>query len=71
MEGHLWHHDDPTHFSVDQLPPQKRKLLMVLLDQYFSAGFSDPGIEGAFRYEEVKKLAKKYPDQFSLNYRDK
>jgi hypothetical protein len=47
MHGIIDHHDDPTHFDLDQLSRAKRKLFRLLVYRYFEAGFANPGMHPA------------------------
>ena len=67
MHDYIDHHDDPFGFTIDELTPEQRALFIVLIDKYFAAGFSDPGMGHWLvgGYEEFYKLVRKYPAGFS------
>ncbi len=44
MHGHIDHHEDATHFAVDQLSEIQRETLVEVAARYLRAGFPDPGI---------------------------
>lgn len=46
MHGYIDHHDDPTHFSVEQLSTAQLDSLVEVVVAYLRAGFPDPGIAG-------------------------
>jgi len=66
MHGHLDHHDDPLKFGVWELRREKVELLKRLVDNYFAAGFPDPGITVTVvgGQQEYLRLVRKYPNQF-------
>jgi hypothetical protein len=67
MHGYIDHHDDPLHFSIDQLDPERLDLFRVLIEKYFEAGFHDPGM-GAWLVggeEPWLALVRRYPNQFT------
>jgi hypothetical protein len=67
MHGIVDHHVDPTHFDIDELSQEKRELFRLLLDNYFAAGFADPGMHSAIvgDPEEYRELVAKYPKSFA------
>lgn len=67
MHGYIDHHDDPSKFFIEELTPDRYALFKELVDMYFGAGFSDPGMHHVIvgGMEEWVTLVKKYPKQFS------
>jgi hypothetical protein len=72
MHGIIDHHDDPTHFDLNDLSPEKLKLFRMLVDRYFEDGFSNPGIHPAIigGHKAFLKLIRKYPKAFSGQYQN-
>lgn len=68
MHGYLDHRHDPTRFSVSELDARRLEKFKMLVDRYFGAGYSDPGLM-ALGHEERLRLAKKYPAQFDESLR--
>jgi hypothetical protein len=70
MHGIIDHHEDPTHFNLDDLSPEKLKLFRVLVVRYFEAGFPNPGMHTAMvgGDKAFLKLVRKYPKAFSEQY---
>ncbi|HEX8230900.1 MAG TPA: hypothetical protein VF826_16510 [Chloroflexia bacterium] len=70
MHGMIDHQDDPTHFDLGELNPEKLKLFRVLVVRYFEAGFPNPGIHSAMvgGHKALLKLVRKYPNAFSEQY---
>lgn len=70
MHGYLDHHDDPLKFSLHRLQrsdPERFELFKELVDRYFEAGFSNPGMTPAAvgGREGYLNLVRKYPGRFS------
>jgi hypothetical protein len=63
MHGYIDHHGDWSGFRVDQLDEGKYKLFKRLVEQYFAAGYDDPGLM-AVEPTERERLAVKYPQRF-------
>jgi hypothetical protein len=61
------HHEDPTHFFLDDLDVEKRKLFRVLVVRYVEAGFSGFGMDSMIVGGDKAfiKLARKYPAGFT------
>jgi hypothetical protein len=51
---HGYHPLDPVGFSVEQLDPSKKEVLVGLIGAYMDAGFSDPGIAILSRDERTR-----------------
>jgi hypothetical protein len=70
MHGIIDHHDDPTHFNIDELRPEQLKLFRVLVDRYFEAGLPNPGLDNALvgGRRAVLKMVRKYPQSFNEYY---
>jgi hypothetical protein len=68
MHGYLDHHYDPTRFIVSELDARRFEKFKMLVDRYFGAGYSDPGLM-VVGHEERLRLAKKYPAQFHESLR--
>jgi hypothetical protein len=63
MHGYIDHHSDWSRFRVDQLDEGKYELFKRLVEQYFAAGYDDPGVM-AVEPKERERLAIKYPKRF-------
>lgn len=67
MHGYIDHHDDWSKSTVGKLDEEKYKLLKRLVEDYFEAGYFDPGLM-AVSHEERIELARKYPKQFHPSF---
>jgi hypothetical protein len=67
----MMHDYDPlSAFDIKELSPEKRDLLKSLVEKYFEAGFSNPGI-GPWLVggeKEFLRLVRQYPKSFNLQY---
>jgi hypothetical protein len=64
------HHVDPTHFLLDDLDVEKRKLFRVLVERYLVAGFSGSGMDDVIvgGYKAFFRLIRKYPAGFTVQW---
>jgi hypothetical protein len=64
------HHEDPTHFFLDDLDVEKCKLFRVLVERYLEAGFSGSGMDYVIvgGYKAYFRLIRKYPASSTVQW---